>query len=189
MSEEFRLLPPEPLPDSLLEAEALSHEYRALRQDVTGRGTSAPAKIGEILLNLDGDRMMRAVDPLTKIQRRTRAEKEAYAAHMRAHMTPAEWQLWEEMRGWSDMGVAFEAQSLVHGWIVDFYCPMLRLVIEVDGGIHGTGAQYHRDQHKDAILRRDGYTILRVTNRDVTTGKAGPRILDLIAGMEVPDAG
>lgn len=188
MSNELRLLPSEPLPDELIEAEKLAAEYRALREDAAGRRSSRPTRIGEIMLDLDADQVMRAADPPPRRRGRSREEKEAYARHLREHMTPAEWALWLELESWAADGIVFEAQAIVRGWIVDFYAPELRLVVEVDGGIHSAASQYHRDQHRDTILRRDGYSVVRVTNRDVLSGYAARLILGEIADMEGHDA-
>jgi very-short-patch-repair endonuclease len=40
-------------------------------------------------------------------------------------------------------------------------------VIEVDGGVHGTDEQEARDQVRDAVLAREGFTILRFWNSAV----------------------
>lgn len=191
MTDDLRLLPADPLPDHVLESEELAAEYRRMRQDITGRGQSNPVPVRDALLNLGDDEVVRAVDPLTRRQRYSREDKEAYAKHLREHMTLAEWTLWQHLKDWPDEGIQVEAQAIVHGWIVDFFIPSVKLVIEVDGGIHRTGYSYQKDQHKDAILTRDGFTVLRITNSEAMhrTRQALSRILDTMAGMEADDAG
>jgi very-short-patch-repair endonuclease len=47
-------------------------------------------------------------------------------------------------------------------YIADFVCPQARLVVEVDGGVHLHRAQL--DAHRDSILQRAGYRVLRIRN-------------------------
>jgi very-short-patch-repair endonuclease len=61
---------------------------------------------------------------------------------------------------------------------LDFYCPALRLAIEVDGGQHAETAR--RDSERDEWLQGHGVTVLRFWNSDVTANRAG--VLDTIAG-------
>jgi very-short-patch-repair endonuclease len=49
---------------------------------------------------------------------------------------------------------------LLDRYIVDFYAPSLRLVVEVDGGYHRL--RKTADARRDRELRRAGYTVLRV---------------------------
>jgi very-short-patch-repair endonuclease len=50
-------------------------------------------------------------------------------------MTPAERILWQELRG-NKLGAHFRRQQIIAGFIVDFYCHKVALVIEVDGDVH-----------------------------------------------------
>lgn len=191
MNDDLRILPSPPLPAALEQAEELRDEYRSLRQDITGRGQSRPIALSEALQGVDDDDVVRAVDPRSRRQKRyTREQKEAYAQYLRDHMTLAEWVLWQQLQHFADDGIVFQAQALVHGWIVDFYCEDFRLVIEVDGGVHNNSAQWQRDQHRNAILRRDGYTVLRFPNLQTMhrTHEVLATIMSTIAGMEAPNA-
>ena len=64
-------------------------------------------------------------------------------------------------------GSSFGASAPEGPAIVDFFCPALRLVIEVDGGIHQDPDQAAHDAARDALLSADGITILRVSNNEV----------------------
>ena len=191
MTDDLRLMPASPLPNHLVESEELLDEYRRLREDITGRGQSKPVPVRDALAGLGDDEVVRAVDPLTRRQRHSRQDKEAYAKHLRDHMTLAEWTLWQQLQRWPEDGIDVEAQAIVCGWIVDFYIPSVKLVIEIDGGVHDSSVQYQRDQHKNAILKREGYTVLRFRNHEAMhrTRQVVSTILDTIAGMEADDAG
>jgi very-short-patch-repair endonuclease len=57
----------------------------------------------------------------------------------------------------------------IAGWEVDAYWPSERLIVEVDGyAYHGNRAAFERDRRKDAALVAAGYTVVRVTWRQLT---------------------
>jgi hypothetical protein len=56
-------------------------------------------------------------------------------------------------------------QVAVGQFIVDFYCPARRLVVEVDGGVHDGRADV--DEERDRILGTLGVRVLRFRNEDV----------------------
>jgi very-short-patch-repair endonuclease len=60
---------------------------------------------------------------------------------------------------------------------LDFYCPVLRLAIELDGGQHAEAPQ--RDRARDAWLAQQGVTVLRFWNSDITENISG--VLEVIA--------
>jgi very-short-patch-repair endonuclease len=56
---------------------------------------------------------------------------------------------------------------VLSGFIVDFACYEARFVVEVDGATHSTDAEITRDATRDAVVRAQGYAILRFTNDEV----------------------
>jgi very-short-patch-repair endonuclease len=67
-----------------------------------------------------------------------------------------------KLAGWK-----FRRQFPVDSYVLDFYCPELKLVIEVDGGIHLDHRQAAHDENRNAHLGSIGCTILRFTNDEV----------------------
>lgn len=59
----------------------------------------------------------------------------------------------------------FRSQHPVGNSILDFYCPSLKLVIEVDSRIHATQIDY--DDARTAKLSEYGYKVLRFSNEEV----------------------
>ncbi len=51
--------------------------------------------------------------------------------------------------------------------IVDFYCPQLQLVVEVDGDSHSIGDGRERDLERTKVLEGYGLKVLRFTNDEV----------------------
>jgi len=89
------------------------------------------------------------------------------AKQLRKSMTPAEKKLWEIIRTKQLNGLRFRRQHPLNAFIADFYCSELKLVIEVDGGIHNQQKQVERDNGRDAFMKEQGITVIRFTNEDV----------------------
>lgn len=90
------------------------------------------------------------------------------AAEMRNNPTPAEKRMREILNASvtpSFPEYVFESQSVQYGYILDFYCPTLRLAIEVDGGSHNNRQGY--DWERDTHLTNHGIQVLRTTNAQV----------------------
>jgi len=94
-----------------------------------------------------------------------RSEKREEARRMRREMTPAEAILWQHLRASRLGGLHFRRQQIIDGFIADFYCHSARLVVEVDGAIHLTNADY--DRERDQILGARNLRILRLTNNQI----------------------
>ena len=61
----------------------------------------------------------------------------------------------------------FYRQSVQYGYILDFYCPRLRLGIEVDGNVHDENEQREYDYYRDNTLARHGIEVCRYSNDEV----------------------
>ena len=70
-------------------------------------------------------------------------------------------------------GVQFYRQRIIGDYIVDFYCPKARLVVEIDGSQHYREAEIEKDMLRDDYLRAEGLKVLRFSNRDVLQNMAG----------------
>ncbi len=73
--------------------------------------------------------------------------------------------LWERLRGGALGGLHFRRQQIIGGFIADFYCHAVGLVVEVDGPVHAERRSY--DVERDAILASRGLRILRFSTEDV----------------------
>ena len=89
------------------------------------------------------------------------------AWQLRREPTAAENVLWESLRGRRLNGWKFRFQHAVGTYVFDFYCPALRLVVEVDGSVHDTPDAAERDRVRRAWLEQVGYGVVVVMNGDV----------------------
>ncbi|MFH0854833.1 MAG: endonuclease domain-containing protein [bacterium] len=88
------------------------------------------------------------------------------ARELRNNMTNAEKLLWSKIRR-EQLGVRFYRQKAILNYIVDFYCPAKKLVIEIDGDSHYIGDGEVKDKIRDYEIGRLGLRVLRFTNSEV----------------------
>lgn len=86
---------------------------------------------------------------------------------LRTNMTDAEQMLWHRIRRKQIQGMQFYRQKPLLSFIVDFYCPAAKLVIELDGSQHFEVEHKAKDQDRDAALAGLGLQVLRFDNRQV----------------------
>ena len=86
---------------------------------------------------------------------------------LRNHLTRAEAIVWNKLKGCQLDGCKFRRQFSVGHYILDFYCPSLKLGVEVDGESHHTEEGQAHDQRRQSFLDKLGIAIIRVQNQDV----------------------
>ena len=86
---------------------------------------------------------------------------------LRSDMTRAEVVFWGYVRDRRFEGLKFRRQSAVAGSVCDFVCTELRLIIELDGGVHRL--REVEDGIRDEKLQRAGFTVLRSGNEAFLT--------------------
>ena len=88
-----------------------------------------------------------------------------YARENRMKSTPAEEQLWTELKNKKLKGLKFRRQHPVGIFILDFYCHSAKLAIELDGGYHLSVEQ----KEYDMLVKRGNHGSYSRADRDFTT--------------------
>jgi very-short-patch-repair endonuclease len=117
--------------------------------------------------------------------RRERNDAVLRARALRRDMTLPEAMLWREFRK-RPGGFKFRRQHPFGRCIVDFYCPAVRLVVEVDGISHELGDRPERDGRRDAWLRDQGLIIVRIGAEDVLRNLDSVLALVLETAIRLP---
>ena len=86
---------------------------------------------------------------------------------LRKQMTDAERLLWYKIRRKQIKNSQFYRQKPIGNYIIDFFCPKSKLVVEIDGGQHYEIKSEKQDKIRDAHLKRLGLKVLRFQNIDV----------------------
>jgi very-short-patch-repair endonuclease len=91
-----------------------------------------------------------------------RHDQRDYRKSLRSNSTPAEGLLWRLLKGRQVGGYKFRRQQGIGQYVLDFYCPELRLSIELDGSSHDH--RYDYDEQRTSFLAKQGIKVLRYHN-------------------------
>ena len=84
---------------------------------------------------------------------------------LRNNLTSAEATLWKSLQRKQLDGRKFRRQHSIENFIVDFYCPSEKLIIELDGAGHLDFAQQNYDNERTEKLEKRGFKIICFENK------------------------
>src|SRR6201992_1987502 len=90
--------------------------------------------------------------------------RRAAAKKLRANTTRHERILWRALKELPTEGTHFRRQAPIGPYVVDFFCPAKRLIVELDGGHHNEDDQARRDRTRQDSLEHEGYRVIRFWN-------------------------
>lgn len=93
------------------------------------------------------------------------------AKELRKNMTVAEQKIWKNYL--KNFPYRVYRQRPIENFIVDFYCPKLKLVIEIDGETHYTENAQEYDRERTRVLQGYGLKVIRFKNDDVLNNLIG----------------
>jgi len=96
-----------------------------------------------------------------------------YSRRLRKEMTEAERVLWSRIRARQLKGLQVYRQKPIGRFVVDFYCPKAKLVIELDGGQHYTEELRAKDETRDRYMMTQGLKTLRFSDKEVFENLTG----------------
>lgn len=85
---------------------------------------------------------------------------------LRRNQTDAEKLLWNKLRGRQISGLKFYRQFSVGAYILDFFCPQIKLAVELDGGQHAEEENKEHDAIRTDYLKGIGIEVLRFWNNE-----------------------
>jgi very-short-patch-repair endonuclease len=89
------------------------------------------------------------------------------ARELRKRETPSEKVIWSYLSRNQLLGLQFRRQHPIYRFIADFYCPKIKLIIEIDGKIHDIPEHLDHDIERSDILNDLGITVIRFTNEQI----------------------
>jgi len=90
-----------------------------------------------------------------------------FSRKLRKNMTESERLIWSKLRCKQLKNLQFYRQKIIGDYIVDFYCPKAKLIIEIDGGQHYMETGIEKDKKRDDYLDRLDLKILRFSDKEV----------------------
>jgi very-short-patch-repair endonuclease len=88
------------------------------------------------------------------------------ARQLRKNLTCSEAALWSRLRNKQLLDLQFYRQKPIGEYIVDFYAPRAKLVVEVDGSQHMERDHVLKDGNRDRYLVSLGLKVLRFNSRE-----------------------
>ena len=87
--------------------------------------------------------------------------------YLRNNMKKWEIRLWNDLKGRKMYGFKVRRQYGFDNYVVDFYCPELKLAVEVDGDVHYYKEKMIKDRNKDQLLKREDIKVVRIEVMDL----------------------
>ena len=119
--------------------------------------------------------------PLTPPSAPSVAQLRRVASAFRKAPTSTERWLWSQLRG-KQLTWRFRRQYVVAGYIVDFYCPAFKLVVEIDGPFHHNRAGKQRSNVRDGELFAAGIKQILHFDEEMPVSEMFRQIEDVLRG-------
>ena len=101
---------------------------------------------------------------MTKLYNKRKFQE--FRSELRGRMTKSEAILWKYIKN-DRLGFRFRRQHGIGNHIVDFYCPKLKLVIEVDGLTHAEEKVFEKDQRKEKFIKENSMILKRYSSDQI----------------------
>ena len=108
-----------------------------------------------------------------------RPEQTPRRRELRSSLSTAEAALWTKLSRRQFLGSKFRRQYGADNFVIDFYCPELKLAIEVDGSQHFERQAY--DAKRQQVIEQYGITFIRVSSFEVCKNMDG--VLEYISNL------
>ncbi|MGH7548076.1 MAG: endonuclease domain-containing protein [Gemmatimonadales bacterium] len=122
-------------------------------------------------------------------RRPTSPRKLQRARELRQDLTLAERRAWDLLRNRRMLGLKFRRQHVLAGFIVDFYCAKLGLVLEINGPGHTSTTQSDYDAARTAHLETRGLRVIRISNEALSEKAVRSLVQDLTRRSPPPRCG
>lgn len=96
-----------------------------------------------------------------------RSKQRLIRKQLRHNIPESEIILWAHLKGKKVDGIKFRRQYSIGRYVVDFYCPRVKLAIEIDGDSHFNDATEQYDNQRTNYIESVGVRVVRFTNLDV----------------------
>jgi len=86
---------------------------------------------------------------------------------LRKNQTFCEKIMWTYLRDRKTLDYKFKRQYSIDHYVIDFYCPVLKFAIELDGSVHDLPDQKEYDAYRQEYLEKFGITFCRINNDEL----------------------
>ena len=97
---------------------------------------------------------------------KTNPKKLELARHFRKNPTESEDAVWQMLRNRQIKNLKWRRQQVIAGFIADFYCAELNVVLEIDGSVHDNEEVKEYDEFRTSVFASRGIRVFRLKNED-----------------------
>ena len=114
-------------------------------------------------------------------------EQKTLRQKLRNGATDSERKMWSALRQKQILGLKFTRQYGIGKFVVDFYCPTLRLAIELDGSQHMEQAAKEHDEKRTNFINSQAIQVIRFYDNEVLNNLEGviERLIQIIKALPV----
>jgi len=100
---------------------------------------------------------------------------------LRKNQTDAESIIWSKLKSKQINGLKFYRQFGIGKYVIDFFCPSIKLAIEIDGGQHNEEKIKLDDEQRSKFLEDNEIKVIRFWNNEIIKNLEGvyEKILDV----------
>ena len=88
------------------------------------------------------------------------------ARQFRKNPTESEDAVWQMLRNRQIRNLKWRRQQVIDGFIADFYCAELNVVLEIDGSVHDNEDVKEYDAYRTSVFESKGIRTFRLKNED-----------------------
>ena len=100
------------------------------------------------------------------VRKRINPKKLELARHFRKNPTESEDAVWQMLRNRQIRNLKWRRQQVIDGFIADFYCAELNVVLEIDGSVHDDEEVKEYDEYRTSVFEARGIKVFRLKNED-----------------------
>ena len=93
-------------------------------------------------------------------------EKLEIAREFRKNPTESEDAVWQMLRNRQIKNLKWRRQQVIDGFVADFYCAELNVVLEIDGLVHDNEEVKENDEYRTSVVESKGIKTYRLKNED-----------------------
>ena len=97
---------------------------------------------------------------------KTNPKKLELAREFRKNPTESEDAVWQMLRNRQIKNLKWRRQQVIFGYIADFYCAELKVVLEIDGAVHKKEKVKEYDEFRTSVFESKGIRVFRLKNED-----------------------
>ncbi len=104
--------------------------------------------------------------PYNGVRKKINPKKLELARHFRKNPTESEDAVWQMLRNRQIKNLKWRRQQVLAGFIADFYCAELNVVLEIDGSVHDNEEVKEYDEFRTSVFASKGIKVFRLKNEN-----------------------